>query len=251
MGDRLKSAGRNVSACAAAIVFAATSVPVANAAISGSDVRAISGSDANAISGSDLNAISGSDVRAISGSDLSAISGSDLRAISGSDLSAISGSDVRAISGSDLSAISGSDGKRLEGVNLLLLGRVSFVGNDFVSVLGQTVFIENASSAFAAGSMVAVYGAIDFDTGGIVGASILDAASAGFGASGLSFLTGFVDAVDYSKGIALVSGMAVDYNALLSVGSAPSVGDMVSVTGRNYGDLGVLVADPNLRLEIR
>ena len=99
--------------------------------------------------------------------------------------------------------------------------------------------------------MVAVYGTIDFDSGSIVGARILDASSAGFGPAAPSFLTGFVDSVDYSNGIALVSGMAVDYNALLSVGAAPGVGDMVSVTGRDYGDLGILVADPNLRLEAR
>ena len=64
-------------------------------------------------------------------------------------------------------------------------------------------------------------------------------------------LTGFVDSVDYSMGIAVVSGKSVDYTALLSNGSAPNVGDMVSVTGRDYGDYGTLVADPVLRVEIR
>jgi len=49
----------------------------------------------------------------------------------------------------------------------------------------------------------------------------------------------------------VVSGKAVDYTALLSNGSAPSVGDMVSITGRDYGDAGTLVADPQLQLEIR
>jgi len=233
------------SGCFLASIFLVIPAVCGAETISTNDTQAITGSGASAITGSGISAITGSGISAITGSGISAITGSGSRAITGGGANAITGSGISAITGSGANAITGS------GVNLLLLGRVSFVGNDFVSVLGQTVFIENASSAFAAGSMVAVYGAIDFDTGGIVGASILDAASAGFGASGLSFLTGFVDAVDYSKGIALVSGMAVDYNALLSVGSAPSVGDMVSVTGRNYGDLGVLVADPNLRLEIR
>ena len=41
------------------------------------------------------------------------------------------------------------------------------------------------------------------------------------------------------------------YNALLSDGWAPGVGDEVSVSGYHYGDLGVLVADPQLRLEQR
>jgi hypothetical protein len=43
-----------------------------------------------------------------------------------------------------------------------------------------------------------------------------------------------------------VSGLTVDYNALLSNGWAMSVGDEVSVTGYHYGDLGVMVADPHL-----
>jgi len=126
---------------------------------------------------------------------------------------------------------------------------VSYVGNDFVSVLGQTIFVDDGMFAgIREGSSVAVFGSIDIDSGGIVGASLVDAASAGF-APGASYLTGFVDSVDYSKGVAMVSGMAVDYNALLSSGSAPSVGDMVSVTGRDYAGLGVLIADPQLRLD--
>jgi hypothetical protein len=98
--------------------------------------------------------------------------------------------------------------------------------------------------------MVAVFGEIDGDTGGIVGASILDAGNAGFSPE-TAYLTGFVDSVDYLNGIAMVSGMAVDYTALLSDGAAPGVGDMVSIAGRDYGDRGLLVADPQLRLEIR
>jgi hypothetical protein len=57
--------------------------------------------------------------------------------------------------------------------------------------------------------------------------------------------------VDSSKGLAVVSGMTVDYNALLSTGYSPSVGDQVSVTGRAYRDIGVLVADPQMNLELR
>ena len=167
----------------------------------------------------------------MSGSDLRAVSGSDLRAVSGSDLRAVSGSDLRAVSGSDLRAVSGSD--------LLALGRVEFAGSDFVSVLGQTVFVdESIASSIGEGSIVAVFGSFDFDTGGIVGASVVEAGSAGFSADAPSFLTGFVDSVDYSRGLAVVSGMTVDYNALLSNGFAPNVGDMLSVTGRDYAGMG-------------
>ena len=85
------------------------------------------------------------------------------------------------------------------------------------------------------------------DTGGIVGATLVRADDAGYVAvSGASYLTGIVDSVDYASGKAVVSGLMVDYNALLSTGWAPSVGDEVSVTGYHYGDLGVMVADPQL-----
>ena len=130
-----------------------------------------------------------------------------------------------------------------------MFGRIDAIASDFVSVLGQTVFVgEGEVNRFSLGTSVAVYGSIDIDTGGIVGATVVDAGQAGFTADAPSYLTGIVDAVDYANGNAIVSGMMVDYNALLSVGSAPNVGDQVSVTGRHYGDLGVLVADPQSSL---
>jgi hypothetical protein len=64
---------------------------------------------------------------------------------------------------------------------------------------------------------------------------------------GASYLRGVVDQVDLAYGVAIVSGMAVDYNAVLSNGRAPSVGDTVGVTGRSYG--GLIVADPSLSLD--
>ena len=129
---------------------------------------------------------------------------------------------------------------------LVVLGRINYVGEDFVSVLGQSVFVDSASIAdLRAGADVAVYGTIDIDTGGIIGATIVDADSAGF-ASGASYLTGIVDSVDSAKGVAMVSGVAVDYTGLLASGSAPAIGDMVSVGGYSYGDSSLLVADPSM-----
>ncbi len=84
---------------------------------------------------------------------------------------------------------------------------------------------EGDVNRFSLGTSVAVYGSIDIDTGGIVGATIVDAGQAGFTADSPSYLTGIVDAVDYANVNAIVSGIIVDYNALLSFGSAPSVGD--------------------------
>ena len=68
-------------------------------------------------------------------------------------------------------------------------------------------------------------------------------------ASGASYLRGVVDYVNPAVGVAVVSGMVVDYSDLLSNSSAPRVGDEIGVVGRSYGSLGLLVADPLLRLE--
>ncbi|MDH4072537.1 MAG: hypothetical protein OEV41_05465, partial [Gammaproteobacteria bacterium] len=140
-------------------------------------------------------------------------------------------------------SITGSGGR------LIVLGRVSYIGEDFISVLGQSVFLgRDAIDGLSLGSAVAIYGEIDIDTGGIVGASVDDAAQAGFD-SGASFLTGIVDSVDFESGTAIVGGKAVNYTALLSNGAAPSAGDIVSIAGRDYGDAGLLIADPDIRLE--
>jgi hypothetical protein len=120
------------------------------------------------------------------------------------------------------------------------------ISDDFVSVLGQSIFLDQIDGRYSVGQLVAVYGSIDTDTGGIVGATLVTADDAGLAASGASYLTGIVDSVDQASGKAVVSGLTVDYNALLSNGWAMSVGDEVSVTGYHYGDLGVMVADPHL-----
>jgi hypothetical protein len=131
----------------------------------------------------------------------------------------------------------------------MLVGRVNFVGDDFVSVLGQTVFVDRANlGGISVGSAVAVYGSIDIDSGGIRNASVESMRSA---ARNASYISRVVDSVDYAKGRAVVSGMTVDYTALLADGFAPNVGDMVSVTGREYRGAGLLVADPEMRLSVR
>jgi hypothetical protein len=122
---------------------------------------------------------------------------------------------------------------------LLALGAITYVGDTFISVLGQTAFVD--VDGLGTGITVAVYGSIDADTGGILDAQVF-AVSASFG--GASYLRGIVDEVDLAGGFAVVSGMTVDYSALLSNGSAPEMGDEVSVTGWSYGDASLLVADP-------
>jgi len=231
-GQAITGSGRAITGSGRAITGSGQAITGSGRAITGSG-RAITGSG-QAITGSG-RAITGSG-RAITGSGR-AITGSG-RAITGSG---------RAITGSGR-AITGSGRSNTEGAQLLIVGRVSYVGSDFISVLGQTVFVDGgAQVSIREGSTVAVYGSIDFDTGGIIGASLEDAAKAGF-SPGTSYLTGFVDSVDYSKGMAMVSGMAVDYNAWLSSGSAPSVGDIVSITGRDYDGINVLIADPSMEL---
>ena len=44
--------------------------------------------------------------------------------------------------------------------------------------------------------------------------------------------------------MAVIGGMTVDYTAMLSNGRAPQIGDEIAVTGRNYRDLGLLIASP-------
>ena len=94
------------------------------------------------------------------------------------------------------------------------------------------------------GTTVAVYGSLDADTGGIVDAQVV---LVGPRNSGANYLRGTVDEVNLAVGLAVVSGVTVDFNALLSNGSAPSVGDTVGMIGRSHGRL--LVADPSLSLD--
>ena len=226
-----------------AISLIATS---ASGAITGGDSRAITGGDSRAITGGDSRAITGGDSRAITGGDSRAITGGDSRAITGGDSRAITGGDSRAITGGDSRAITGGDSRAITGgdARLILLGRISVMESDFVSVLGQSIFLDQIDSEFGVGKMVAVYGSIDTDTGGVVNATVIDSDLAGFAANSPSFLNGIVDEVDAASGKAVVSGLLVDYTALLSTGWAPSVGDEVAVTGYHYGDLGMLVAEP-------
>ena len=209
-------------------------------AIDGTDVYAIDGTDARAIDGTDARAIDGTDARAIDGTDARAIDGTDARAIDGTDARAIDGTDARAIDGTDARAIDGTDARAIDGTDLLVVGRVDFVDADFISVLGQTVLgVDAKRQAIGFGTPVAVYGSIDRDTGGIVNASVVRVAG-----GDLSYLRGVVDEVNRATGRAVVSGVTVDYNALLSNGQAPNVGDEVAVTGRAYKELGLLVAQP-------
>ena len=174
------------------------------------------------------------------GTDARAIDGTDARAIDGTDVFAIDGTDAQAIDGTDARAIDGTDANAIDGTDLLVVGRVDFVDADFVSVLGQTVLGFDAHRhAIGLGTSVAVYGSIDRETGSIVNASVVPVAG-----GDLSYLRGMVDEVNHSTGRAVVSGVTVDYNALLSNGHAPSVGDEVAVTGRAYQQLGILVAQP-------
>jgi hypothetical protein len=81
-----------------------------------------------------------------------------------------------------------------------------------------------------------VYGSIDRNTGSIVNARVVPARAE------LSYLRGIVDEVDRSVGRAVVSGVTVDYTALLANGRMPGVGDEVAISGRSYSQLGLLVA---------
>ncbi len=221
-------------------------------AITGTDLRAITGTDVRAITGTDVRAITGTDVRAITGTDLRAITGTDLRAITGTDVRAITGTDVRAITGTDVRAITGTDVRAITGTDLLIVGQIEYVGSDFVSVLGQSVFATNQKlGLLTVGMTIAVYGSIEVSSGGISDASVFVVSRSDFVSDSPSFLTGVVDKLNHSTGKAIVSGVEVDYNALMSLGQEPELGQLVSVIGRAYSDLGLLVADPTMQLELR
>jgi len=171
-------------------------------------------------------------------SSVHSINGSDRLSINGSDQLSINGSDLVSINGSDQLSINGSD-------SLLALGQVDHIGDGFLSVLGQTVI--GADSDFAGistGSTIAVFGSMDAGTGGFSNTRIVSVSPSGIDSGLPSFLRGTVDAVDAAMGRAVVSGITVDYTAMLSSGSAPSVGDRVAVSGRSYRGLGLLVAEP-------
>ena len=209
--------------------------------INGSDLDSINGSDVLSINGSDLDSINGSDVLSINGSDLDSINGSDILSINGSDLDSINGSDVLSINGSDLDSINGGDSipGRSAAADLLVRGTVEYIDGDFVSVLGQSVIGSDFQDAgIAAGTKIEVYGRIDNDTG-----SFVDTAVVAVEADSSDYLRGTVDEVDASRGVAVISGVSVDYSALLSNGQAPEVGDEYAVSGRNYGALGLMVAE--------
>ena len=166
------------------------------------------------------------------------IDGSDTQGIDGSDAQGIDGSDSQGIDGSDTQGIDGSDGQSIESnADLLIIGSVDFINGDFASILGQSVFSDSlVSSGISVGDTVAVYGSIDQATGGIVDSHVI-AVAAGYAGS---FLTGIVDDVNSTLGIAVVSGVAVNYTALLGDGVAPSVGQRVSVSGRVYNGIGMV-----------
>ena len=224
--NRVTSTGILASVAAIGCLVAGQSY----AGISGSGSQGISGSGSQGISGSGSQGISGSGSQGISGSGSQGISGSGSHGISGSGSQGISGSGSQGISGSGSQGISGSG-------DLVVIGVIEFHDGNFASILGQSVFSSSlGSSRFSVGDTVAVYGSIDKATGGIVD-SVVVGVQPGLQ---LSFLTGMVDQVNHSMGTAVVSGVTVDYTALLSRGAAPKVGEMMSVSGRVYGGRGMV-----------
>jgi hypothetical protein len=177
------------------------------------------------------------------------IDGSDSLRINGSDLLSINGSDQLSINGSDSLSIDGSDSLSINGSDLLALGRVDVVGDGFISVLGQTVLgADRDLAGITTGTTVAIYGSIDAATGGFANTRVVSVTPTGIDSGMPSFLRGTVDAVDAALGRAVVSGVVVDYSAMLAKGRAPRVGEQLAVSGRAYRGLGLLVAEPDLEV---
>jgi len=247
------------SIVAAGIANAAIDGTGANA-IDGTGLRVIDGTGANVIDGTGLRVIDGTGAlvidgtgaRVIDGTGANVIDGTGLRVIDGTGALVIDGTGANVIDGTGHRAIDGTGAQAIDGTGLLVLGQVEAIGNDFISVLGQTVFgSESDFAGISAGATIAVYGSIDTATGGFVDTRIVPVSPTGIDSGVPSFLRGTVDEVDASLGRAVVSGVLVDYNALLSRGGAPRVGEQVAVSGRSYRGMGLLVAEPGLDLSLR
>lgn len=223
---------------------------VAQAAIDGTDLKAIDGTDAQAITAGGAESITGTGLRSITGTGIYSITGTGAASITGTGLDSITGTGLDSITGTGLESITGTGSRAIDGTDaqaitaggaeLLVVGPVNVRQDGFMAVLGQSVF--GAPSAFAGfrpGDTVAVYGDLDPVTGGIVNATVARATNYGW-----SYLRGIVDAVDPATGRAVVSGVTVDYTALLANGVAPSVGDEVAVSGYAFNDANLLVAQP-------
>ena len=141
--------------------------------------------------------------------------------------------------------IDGTGALRIESDSLLVRGQIDYIGDGFLSIMGQTLFDNGSGFAgLTVGATIAVFGAIDSGSGGFVDTQIVKMAPVGIDAGVADFLRETVDAVDLKLGIAVVDGMTVDYTAMLANGYAPVVGEQIAVSGRNYRDLGLLVASP-------
>lgn len=213
--------------------------------IHGGDAFVIHGGDGEVIHGGDAFVIHGGDGEVIHGGDAFVIHGGDGEVIHGGDGEVIHGGDGDVIHGGDAFVIHGGDGRVIHGGDLLAVGHVDTVADGFISVMGQTVVGEGAEFAgLTSGSTVAIYGSIDAGTGGYTDTSVIYLAPFGVDAGVDDFLKGTVDAVDEVMGVAVVSGVTVDYTALLAARPAPVVGEVVALKGKRYRNLGLFVAVP-------
>jgi hypothetical protein len=233
--------GRKAIKTGACVGFLCCIVPLGVLAESNSNTNAITAGGAKAITAGGAKAITAGGAKAITAGGAQAITAGGARAITAGGARAITAGGAQAITAGGARAITAGGARAITagGADLLVVGVVDAIDGDFMSVLGQSVFGRSAEfRGLSIGSNVAVFGSIDRDTGGIVNARVVPAAGE------LSYLRGIVDQVDYAMGRAVVSGVNVDYNALLSNGQAPRVGDELAITGRAYKGLGLLVAQP-------
>ena len=198
-----------------------------------------------------LGASTTSSAFGITGTDVLGITGTDVLGITGTDVLGITGTDVLGITGTDVFGITGTDVMGITGTDLLAVGIATAIDTNVLSVLGQTVWIGPGLAAQDfIGKPVAVFGQIDFDSGSFVNTSVVALGGADLAGTYPSYLRGMVDSVDLKLGIAVVSGISVDYTALLANGIAPSVGSEVAVSGYAYGGQTTLVADPSVKFNL-
>jgi hypothetical protein len=205
-------------------------------AIGGTGVNAIGGTGVNAIGGTGVNAIGGTGVNAIGGTGVSAIGGTGVNAIGGTGVSAIGGTGVNAIGGTGVNAIGGTGRAQVA-----LLGPIDSVdqARRTITVLGRKLQLPTGEAgsrvldSYLSGApiQVAVLGSLS-KSGKLSNLRVQVLQSPYVAGTSEIVLTGIVQAVDVSTGLAVIGGTAVNFTALLETqASALRVGSAVSVRG--------------------
>ncbi len=206
------------------------------------DIQGIVQRDIQGIVQRDIQGIVQRDIQGIVQRDLQGIVQRDTQGIVQRDIQGIVHRDIQGIVQRDLQGIVQRDvrGKILSdeqidsylNAELVISGRATFVADDAISVMGQIVSSELIrAGAIEDQDVVAIYGQREID-GSIVASQIERLTAPEL--QDFALINGTVLDIDTDRGIANVSGVEVDYNALLGGANAPALGEEFIYSGRFY-----------------